>query len=344
MKIISKTFLISLLFLSVFTIKVDAAFVTFQGIRLSNKDYTKLVDLGIQDFEIQNLSKSEIDEYLLLDYNRVFSDTKYYEDVYSAIDGETPTLSNELTKDVYEAKVAAQKDVKFLGDQNSSIVTSSTVTATSSTSYKTMTVTGSYSTTTQKFFIRNTVHWDITPTVRLRDIISITHTSNIGASMVLYNGYQVADYSSKLVYGTNVYDSRAGGIQSVTTFHTDYYNIANCLNTCFESELYGIFSTHNLPDDNLVFYYDDYPNSHVYGYVVLSMFSTIEGYFSPKIPNLIFESFHGAYRHMTSGSTVNLGSIGLAPATPYISYTPGFQINPPKYDTTQSAQVNVYAN
>lgn len=343
MKIISKTILITLLFFSVFTLKVDAAFITLQGIRISSKDYAKLVELGIQDFEIQNLSKSEISEYLLLDYNQVFSETSYYEEVYSVVDGETTTVSNKLTKSVYEAKVAAKQEVNSISEQTTPILASATVTATNSTAYKTMTVTGSYSTSTQKFFIRNTVHWDMTPLVRLSDIISISHTSNVGASMVLYNGNQVADYKSKLVYGTNVYDSRAGGIQSVTTFHSDYYNIANCLNVCFETELYGIFSTHNLPDDNLVFYYN-YPYSYVYGYVVLSMYSSLEGYFSPKIPNLIFESFHGAYRHMIDGGTVYLGSVGLSPIAPYISYTPGYQSNPPEFDSTQSAQVNVYAN
>lgn len=343
MKIISKTILITFLFFSVFTLKVDAAFITLQGIRISSKDYAKLVELGIQDFEIQNLSKSEINEYLLLDYSQVFSETSYYEEVYSVIDGETTTVSNELTKSVYDAKVAAKQEVNSLSVQTTPMLASSTVTATSSTSYKTMTVSGSFSTSTQKFFIRNTVYWDVLPDMRLKDIISITHTSNVGANMVLYNGYQVAEYVSRLVYITNFYDTRPGAVPTVPTTHIVPYSIASCLNVCFETELYGIYSTHKLPKNDLKSTYV-YPYTYVYGDVVSSIYSTLEGYFSPKIPNLIFESFHGAYRHMVSGGTVYLGSIGLTPITPYISYTPGYQINPPVYDSTQGAQVNVYTN
>ena len=332
------------LLLSMPGFEVKALFITQAGVKISYGDYEKLKNLGIHDYEIQLLPESSINEYLSIskEYKTVYLDINYIHERTLVIDGVETVEVNELSKDEYDSSVNSDESA-FLyqnNDLNTSLMASQSATKTDT--YKTMTLSGSYSAITNQYFVRLTVKWDRLPLSRLHDVIAITHMDSVVLNMKDVNGSQQPNYSAKILYTQNRFDSRTGGLSTQDISKTINLNYQQCATTCFRQSLNGILSVQNLPNDSVSSYYNSDDGYYVYGYIVKSILHSVEGYFVPRTLFTNPEPFHGGFKHMTSDQFYSFGNLTLSYAPPYISYTPNFGIINPSYDIELETQINIF--
>lgn len=343
MKIISLVMIVMLL-LSMPGFEVKALFITQAGVKISYRDYEDLKKLGIQDYEIQLLPESSINNYLLIskEYRTVFLDINYIQERAIVVDGVETLEVNELSKDEYDLRI--NSDESSLSFRNNDLNTSlmSSYSATKTDTYKTMMLSGSYSEITNQYFVRLTVKWDRLPLSRLHDVLAITHMDSVVLNMKYVNGFQQPNYAAKILYTQNRFDSRTGGLSSQDISKTINLNYQQCATTCFRQSLNGILSVQNLPNDSVSSYYNSDDGYYVYGYIVKTILHSVEGYFVPRTLFSNPEPFHGGFKHMTSDQFYSFGNLTVSYAPPYISYTPNFGIINPSYDIELETQINIF--
>jgi hypothetical protein len=342
-----RIFLIGIMVLFVLSVQIDrinAFYITKAGVRISTEDYEELTRLGFQDYEIQLLPESTVREYIGMsnEYRTVFYDINYIHEKTMISNGVETIVVDELTKDEYDMSLDAREDQVSLFTLNPIATSFSTFDTIKSDTYKTMILSGSYSESSNLYFVKLSVKWDRLPLNRLHDVIAITHLDTVTLNMITSGDYQFPQYAARMLYSQNRFDSRTGGLSSVDISKTVNLNYQMCSTSCFRQSLNGILSVQNLPNDSIRNYYNSVDGYYVYGYVVKTVLHSLEGYFVPRTSNTNPEPFHGGFKHMTSDQFYTFGNLTVSYAPPYISYTPNFGLLAPSYDIELETQINVY--
>lgn len=175
------------LFISIACIgQVNAAeYENYFGIKITNEQYTTLINLGFSDEEIYYMDETTFLENKDSDANLVSKNEKYYKTIYTDLGGNSYSI--EITEDEYE---------------NQPLLNSR---STVETEYKMMVTTLSQN--GNKFRYKVSVGWKIMPSIRSYDIIGIGFDDDVYIDSSVYFNYHWC-YSSGTCQTESYYQNK----------------------------------------------------------------------------------------------------------------------------------------
>ncbi|MBO7303744.1 MAG: hypothetical protein J6V09_00780 [Clostridia bacterium] len=362
--------LIASIILSIATISVtaiddDVYFVNANGIEITFLNYQKLLSVGYTEREIQSISLDEYNQIAQMEILSIEKDDYYIKTVtVENEDGTTTTTDEIITEEQAYAEIEAQEDgqdeygiapavapphIEFGegegegGDSNPAAITDRT------TEYKHMEVTGVFyrgQGALGTFFVKVTLEWLKTPTMRYTDIMSINFTDNVQITNEYIGGGQYSAFDARFYYDERHYhlyndseNTPTNAIDETDTFIIEFDG--SNLGSYDYKEDQGLGVSFNLPSNHHTdegLYKDCYKYSDFY--------MTLSANFIPKQYGINAATFIGTYQHQIFPLSFGWDDISFSLQAPYFSFSLGFIEGNPTFDGTLAAPIffeNLYA-
>ncbi len=240
------------------------------------------------------------------------------------------------------------------------------------TTYKKITITGSYNSSTDKIMVKNTLEWLIIPNTRFVDLISIIADADatvekdlfsIKDSDGVYRTYQKPNFSGKQVWEMTRYNSIEGYDYNDKIFSYANYD-PTMVDHYKQNTMKSLLVYMNLKNDELLGYLT-FPNPDYYNniyctdphysylgncnetqnitvtdnYLVTDLTLSIWANYTISNNNINDADFAAAYVHKINGIYHDLSKISFSTSAPYIVF-PFFVGN--YYDNELSTSITVY--
>lgn len=177
-------------------------FENYNGIIISNEEYITLLNLGFSEDEIYYMDQDTYEANKDLDALLISKDVRYYKTITNNMTGQSQSyeISLEELENATSGNVAAPM---------------TTVTTTYKTMVSTISANGSY------YRYKNTVAWNIIPSVKNFDIIGIG-INNIGGQYIassVYFNYVYSDSSGNYTTSTLYYNRKSTSTGGSIVYH-----------------------------------------------------------------------------------------------------------------------------
>lgn len=352
----------------------NEVFVNDNGIIIQLKVVEKLEKIGYTLEDLKQITLEEYNDLEKIDIKMTFEKEQYIETKYVYTDEEILEQTDTvLSKEDYDYKVYKHKEKygndsfeKVIGSQDimqtSTIMvienlddggggTSSTITKTKyeSTSYKIFTLVGTYYSTigtSGEFFVKTTLKWSITPTVRLVDLISLAFIDNVQIKGACYlNNTKVNYVNNQCPTGAQEYPDLEGRFYYTRSYESNYvpYYTTNYQVVVNGSQYtkysYNVNESYMgvdfvLPSDVIASGGGSSGGSTIY-YIYekyYNFYFTLEARFTPTVTSINGTTFLGWYAHQTGTGKLDWGNVSISPVYPFFSYSTSFWVDDPSYD------------
>lgn len=360
MKKVLMLIIVTMSFIALFTIKVDAYyktdFINLKGVNISEAMYDKMHLIGYTNKEIMNVSIDEYNELANINIVKVQTNDYYIktttiknkdghifesdeeiskEQAYKEI-SENKESERESKSNSSPNRVSPDKDFDFIDDGGSGAPTESSNTT---VDYKHLKITGSYykeQGNLGTFFVKVNLEWLRPPKERLNDIISINIADNLQIKSEYINGSQYPKFNSKLMYDEKysmMYSSPISEDEYIEELisHEVVYNGDDINNYTYKIDQ-GIGVSFQLPSDvetNL----SQNNSVLIYNYNYTNFYITLSAEFIPKQQGINATTFAGTYQHQTGKGKIDWGNVTFSTTPPYFSYSTSFWVNDPTFET-----------